>query len=406
MWKKGLLMVGLLLLLMLGGSATAQEEAVVHAVLFYSPTCPHCHDVIDESLPPIQEQFGDQLRVLLVDVSKAAGAAIFRSACVPYNIPAERCGSVPTMLLADEVMVGSVDIPMRLPGLTQAGIAAGGVEMPDLPGLAIYAAERGFGTAAKATTPSLTDDPIGSGAAFLVLAALLFSLALLLKHGWAYVNSSRKIDHSLDWLRQEHGWQYTFVVALGGLVLAASLVLESDGFSLPNLLALLITLSLTVVVGVLWAAHKNPAHKDISLPAWVFPLVVVVGLSVAGYLAYVEVSESEAVCGAVGNCNLVQQSDYASLFGVLPIGVLGVAGYVFILGLWFLRPYISQERGDALMLLVLLFGVVFSVYLTLVELFIIGAVCAWCLTSAMLMLLLLWLQAPQGWQALHVLRRS
>ena len=35
------------------------------------------------------------------------------------------------------------------------------------------------------------------------------------------------------------------------------------------------------------------------------------------------------------------------------------------------------------------FGVLFSIYLTYLEPFVIGAVCAWCLTSAVVMTLLL-----------------
>jgi len=42
-------------------SAQAQTTPVVHAVLFYSPTCPHCHLVINDTLLPLLEKYGDQL---------------------------------------------------------------------------------------------------------------------------------------------------------------------------------------------------------------------------------------------------------------------------------------------------------------------------------------------------------
>jgi len=135
----------------------------------------------------------------------------------------------------------------------------------------------------------------------------------------------------------------------------------------------------------------------------------VLGLIVAGYLAFVEVSENEAVCGAVGDCNTVQQSTYAKLFGVLPIGVLGVIGYLFILSAWgFSRNADARiaDWGSAALLGFALFGVAFSAYLTFLEPFVIGATCAWCLTSAMLMIQLLCLHTTDGWNAVRRLREG
>jgi uncharacterized membrane protein len=40
--------------------------------------------------------------------------------------------------------------------------------------------------------------------------------------------------------------------------------------------------------------------------------------------------------------------------------------------------------------------VLFSIYLTFLEPFVIGATCAWCLTSALIMTLLLWAAAPEA----------
>ena len=130
--------------------------------------------------------------------------------------------------------------------------------------------------------------------------------------------------------------------------------------------------------------------------AWIFPLVVVAGLVVAGYLAYIEVTETEAVCGVIGDCNTVQQSEYATLFGVLPIGVLGVMGYLAILMVWGMNrdqklDPAMKARLSSLMFGMIWAGVAFSVYLTFLEPFVIGATCAWCLMSALLMMLLLWL---------------
>jgi uncharacterized membrane protein len=165
-----------------------------------------------------------------------------------------------------------------------------------------------------------------------------------------------------------------------------------------------VTLGLAFVV---WASvHVDFASRQpgYAFPGWLIPVVACLGLVVAGYLAYVEVGENEAVCGAVGSCTTVQQSEYAELFGLIPIGVLGVFGYVMILALWLISRYTTgwaDDTSQVIMLGAALFGTVFSIYLTFLEPFIIGATCAWCLTSALLMILILCLQAPAGWAAVN-----
>jgi uncharacterized membrane protein len=126
------------------------------------------------------------------------------------------------------------------------------------------------------------------------------------------------------------------------------------------------------------------------------PVLSLVGLAVAGYLAYVETQAAAAVCGPVGDCNAVQSSPYARLFGV-PIGLIGVAGYVAILAVWAWGRRAAGALPATLLVLMSAFGVAFSIYLTYLELFVIRAVCMWCITSAVIMTLLLlvsiWLAA-------------
>jgi uncharacterized membrane protein len=49
-------------------------------------------------------------------------------------------------------------------------------------------------------------------------------------------------------------------------------------------------------------------------------------------------------------------------------------------------------------------GVAFSIYLTFLEPFVIGATCLWCLSSAVIVTALLWLSAGPGWRAQQRLR--
>ena len=58
-------------------TAQAEDEAVVRAVLFYSPTCPHCHEVITELLVPMLEEYGEQLQIAGIDTSQPGGAQLY-----------------------------------------------------------------------------------------------------------------------------------------------------------------------------------------------------------------------------------------------------------------------------------------------------------------------------------------
>ena len=136
---------------------------------------------------------------------------------------------------------------------------------------------------------------------------------------------------------------------------------------------------------------KGPEHKIAHFPNWAVPLLAVIGLGAALYLTYVEISHTQAVCGPIGNCNTVQESSYARLFGVLPVGVTGAAGYIAILFAWLMTKYGPVNRRNLFTLLIWgmgCFGLLFSIYLTFLEPFVIGATCAWCITSAVVMTLI------------------
>ncbi len=114
--------------------AQEPESAVVQAILFYSPTCPHCHDVIENHLPAIKEQYGDQLQLVGIDTSLQVGSQLYQDAVEALSIPQERLG-VPTIIIGEVVLVGSSEIPEQLPMLIEAALAEGGIGWPDIPGL-------------------------------------------------------------------------------------------------------------------------------------------------------------------------------------------------------------------------------------------------------------------------------
>jgi uncharacterized membrane protein len=172
-----------------------------------------------------------------------------------------------------------------------------------------------------------------------------------------------------------------------------------------NSLALIVLglMLLSVVGAAAYGRKGSPAGG----PNAVVPLLALIGLAVAIYLAFVETSGTEAVCGPVGDCNAVQQSEWAELFGVIPIGVIGVAGYAVVLAAWAVARLGSGRLADWSRVALLAgsaAGVAFSVYLTFLEPFVIGATCMWCLGSAVIVTLLMWLTARPGWAAWRRLR--
>lgn len=190
------------------------------------------------------------------------------------------------------------------------------------------------------------------------------------------------------------GFNYQNIMAAGAFV-ASRLESQagSGGFGLATAVALLLiaVLIYTLVAAVLVALGRTVS----SGPRWIehgIPVLCLLGLGVAGYLTYVETQNVAAVCGPVGDCNAVQASPYARLFGFLPVGLLGMIGYVAMMGAWaagrFGRSNLARLAAVALLGMTL-FGALFSLYLTYLELYVIRAVCAWCLSSAVITALLL-----------------
>jgi uncharacterized membrane protein len=98
-----------------------------------------------------------------------------------------------------------------------------------------------------------------------------------------------------------------------------------------------------------------------------------VGVGIAAYLTYVHYSHTAPVC-TTGGCEKVQKSKYAELGGV-PVALLGLVTYVFLLGAAVARGVVAAFAG----VVVGLIGVGFSGYLLWAQLGPIGAICQWCL---------------------------
>ncbi|HEX5761598.1 MAG TPA: vitamin K epoxide reductase family protein [Solirubrobacterales bacterium] len=105
------------------------------------------------------------------------------------------------------------------------------------------------------------------------------------------------------------------------------------------------------------------------------------GVGVAAYIAIAEADGGAPACLAGGGgCEKIAASSHSELLGV-SVAVIGIAGYALLLATALLRGDAARMGGFLLGLI----GLGYSVYLTYLELFVIEAVCQWCLVSAVLM---------------------
>lgn len=120
-------------------------------------------------------------------------------------------------------------------------------------------------------------------------------------------------------------------------------------------------------------------------------LLSLVGVFVSSYLYLYKIGKIGTLACGTGGCEAVQTSDWARFLGV-EVSLIGLLGYLglFLVALAGLQPPLVARRGVALLLVAMSgLGVAFAIYLTALEVFVIHAICRWCVGSAVIILLVL-----------------
>jgi len=114
-------------------------------------------------------------------------------------------------------------------------------------------------------------------------------------------------------------------------------------------------------------------------------VIATIGLGIATYLTYVHYSGEAPLCSLKGNpCSEVQKSQYSKLAGV-PVALIGLIGYLVILGSLLVRESETSRFATVVFTLV---GFGFSLYLTYREVFTLEKICEWCVSSAVVVTIL------------------
>lgn len=112
-----------------------------------------------------------------------------------------------------------------------------------------------------------------------------------------------------------------------------------------------------------------------------------VGISTYSYLHNAGIADG-SVCtiGEAFNCDIVNGSQYSKIFGI-PVSLLGIIGYAFMGVAALLKYFRPDDRGVMnFLLLAVTGGLLFSLYLTAIEAFVLYAWCILCLTSQAIIL--------------------
>ncbi|UCF39778.1 MAG: vitamin K epoxide reductase family protein [Gemmatimonadota bacterium] len=404
-------------------SVGVSQEGPVRMVLFFSPTCPHCEQVMTQDLPtffevyggrpqvfgnrdaPRSEQFAflvtnGRLEILMVDASRPRGGVLYQTSLESYPTEPGRRG-VPRLIVDDDVLVGSMEIPGRLHGIIQAGLASGGTTWPTVAGLeeVLTALRPAPVVAEDAGTAEPRADP-NDATADTGAAPSSAGPREIRASGPRQPAEAAPAEQAAD----SPMTAIPFEQIVQRPVSVRQRFLQDPVGNGLSVFVLLIMIASVAAVPKLAETGASARMPDVAIP-----IAAALGIGVAAYLTYIEVSGATAVCGPVGDCNAVNQSEYAVLFGILPVGTLGLAGYAGILFGWGVARWSEGSAADVarVALLAMAFvGTVFSIYLTFLEPFVIGATCAWCLTSAVLITLLLWLSARPGVAAWARLRTA
>lgn len=105
--------------------AQSYEQSVARVIVFYSPTCRHCIEVIDNILPPLQDTYGDQVEIQLLNLTDPLSYQVYLAL---HESQPHLPNGVPQLYIDQYVLVGTLEIAENLPIMINECLAKGGCD--------------------------------------------------------------------------------------------------------------------------------------------------------------------------------------------------------------------------------------------------------------------------------------
>jgi uncharacterized membrane protein len=139
-------------------------------------------------------------------------------------------------------------------------------------------------------------------------------------------------------------------------------------------------------------AHRiNPPQTDKTGPViyWSTFILAWLGVLDATYLLIYKLTNNPPMCLGSGGCHNVNFSPYSEINGI-PVSIFGIIAYLVVAGILLLEPRvkIARENGSLAIFGISLAGVAFTAYLTWLEIYVIHAICPFCVASAVIICLI------------------
>lgn len=132
----------------------------------------------------------------------------------------------------------------------------------------------------------------------------------------------------------------------------------------------------------------SPATNKVFSNNTILLILSILGMALSAYLWYYQTNPDLSIPCTNDGCGHILSSPYSFIFKI-PMSVYGFFFYAYLATILLQRYFIKDKFLELLLKLSLLVGLIFSIYLRILEFFVIHSICAWCWISFMIVLALI-----------------
>jgi len=117
-----------------GPTQPATENVKVEAYYFYSTTCSHCMDILQNIVQPLEAEHPGLLGIKLVELGESVNYEALMKAESAFGIGASERG-LPVVLIGNEMLNGEQQTRDKFVELVETGLTGEGIQLPEIPGV-------------------------------------------------------------------------------------------------------------------------------------------------------------------------------------------------------------------------------------------------------------------------------